>query len=125
MDKQLRNAIVSGRLIFWVPAMALIAVVVIAWFLSSLNRGRQFDSALWQNHQHFRSGMVGDLLDRHQLVGMSRTEINELLGKPNGTDSNQDDSYVYRTGTDGGIDDLWLEIDFADGIVTAIRHVPD
>lgn len=45
-----------------------------------------FDAAQWRQHDWDHEGlspryrMVGDLLRRHQLVGMTRAEIEDLLG---------------------------------------------
>lgn len=45
-----------------------------------------FDAALWRDHDWNHEGlspryqMVGDLLRKHRLVGMTRAEVEELLG---------------------------------------------
>ncbi|MEZ6035726.1 MAG: hypothetical protein R3C17_21725 [Planctomycetaceae bacterium] len=56
---------------------------------------------------------------------MSRGDIDEILGKPRGGDSFSEGKYIYWAGTDGVIDDMWLEIDFETDIVIATRYVPD
>jgi hypothetical protein len=69
--------------------------------------------------------MVDDLLKNQQLLGLSREEVQQLLGVPSGRDSIRDGKYVYWAGTDSVIDDMWLEIDFEFGSVVATRYVPD
>jgi hypothetical protein len=80
---------------------------------------------LWQQQEHLRPRMVRNLLGEHQLVGMSRGDIDDMLGKPSDRDSIRHGTYIYWAGTDGVIDDMWLNITFENDIVTATRYVPD
>ena len=66
--------------------------------------------------------MVDDLLSKRILDHLSRAEVETLLGPPA---SVRDGVYVYWAGTDGVIDDLWLEIEFQDGRVSQARCIPD
>ena len=125
MDPQLRQAIVSGRRSFWISVVAFALLLVISFGLLWVIRDIQFDSALWQHQEQLRPRMVRNLLGEHQLVGMSRGEINEMLGKPRGRDSIRDGAYIYWAGEDGVIDDMWLKIECENNIVTATRYVPD
>jgi len=69
--------------------------------------------------------MVRDFLDNHDLAGASRDEINTMLGLPSGRDSIRNGKYIYWAGTDGIIDDIWLEIGFENETVVSVRYVPD
>ena len=98
-------------------------VVATSFYVGS--RPLSFDSTAWQNNKHLRPRMVCDLLDRNELVGMSRQDVDDTLGRPEGRDSVHNGNYSYWGGTDGIVDDMWLEIDFKDDVVTATRYVPD
>ena len=62
--------------------------------------------------------MVDDLLEKHEIVGMYRNEIIELLGEPSDTEYfKESDNIVYWLGTERGlvrIDSEWLVIWFDD-----------
>ena len=68
--------------------------------------------------------MVSDLRAHHDLTDLPQAAIDDLLGVPSGRDSIRGDRYIYWAGL-AGIDDMWLEIDFRDGRVSSVRHVPD
>lgn len=53
--------------------------------------------------------MVKDLMKRYQLVGMTKQEIHQLLGKP---DSAFQATYHYILRPDGWGDAMVLELDF-------------
>jgi hypothetical protein len=89
-----------------------------------VNRERPFDRAEWLNNPEARSRMVGDLMTNYELVGSPRERIHMLLGQPKNTSPDRT-TYYYWTGTDGGIDDMWLEVTFQNEIVTAFKHRPD
>ena len=125
MDRELRQAIVSGRRSFWIPAGVWAISLVLGLCAVWLSRDLPFDAAAWQSKEHLRPRMVQDLLDNHQLVGLHREEIHAMLGRPQGRDSIHNGTYIYWAGTDGVIDDLWLEIDFDNDTASAARYVPD
>lgn len=63
-----------------------------------------FDSKVWkgaelssekQRQNSVRSNMVNDLLHRHNLVGMRRSQIEELLGKPDEIECSDYDCNYY------------------------------
>jgi hypothetical protein len=125
MDPQLRDTIVTRRKFFWIALGAFILMLSIGVVVPWLNREIQFDSALWQQQKRLRPRMIHSLLGEYQLLGISRGDVDEMLGKPSGRDSIREGNYIYWAGTDGGIDDMWLEIDFENDIVTATRYLPD
>lgn len=97
------------------------------WWIS----GQRFDSALWKSvteSDATRLAMVDDLLERYELVGMTREEIDRLLGVPPETGYFANFEYVYWLGPERGfisIDSEWLCIDFEDGVVSDVRLMRD
>jgi hypothetical protein len=83
---------------------------------------RPFDSAAWKSSlasnnlkDPVRLRMVDDLLRRHRLAGMSRSEIIALLGSPPPTEYFRNYDFVYWLGPERGfisIDSEWLAIRF-------------
>jgi outer membrane protein assembly factor BamE (lipoprotein component of BamABCDE complex) len=73
--------------------------------------------------------MVDDLLNRYNLVGMSRAQIVDLLGSSNPKESKQSSSeYIYYLGRERGfisIDDEWLDIKFQGDLVVAATDRTD
>jgi hypothetical protein len=68
---------------------------------------QSFDSTIWKEsdeglEQRRRVKMVDDLLVKHQLIGMTTTDIIKLLGIPTATDATTDDfpgfNYAYYLG---------------------------
>jgi hypothetical protein len=58
---------------------------------------KRFDSADWKRgDQSTRGAMVQDILDHKYFLGKSRSQINELLGRP---DYQDDDWYGYKVVT--------------------------
>lgn len=82
----------------------------------------RFDSADWKDPVLFRTFVVDDLLARYRLVGMTRREINELLGVPRDGEffERDTDDYVYEIGPDGGADSYWLRLEFENNRVVAM-----
>jgi hypothetical protein len=82
-----------------------------------------FNSDQWkanlETHDNLKQNMVSDLLSRYTLQGMSRDEIENLLGKPPKTDYFKDYDYVYWLGPEKGmgVDSEWLGIQFNNGVV--------
>ena len=109
-------------------------------------KDRPFDSAVWKasleawkadfekNGQvppigadPIRRHMVDDLLKRHPLVGMSRADVESLLGIPPRPGYFEEYDLVYWLGMEVlGLDYQWLVIRFgADGRVTEARVLND
>ena len=119
-----------SRLGVWlfVLAVAVIAVGAIAY--RRLTRPR-FDSNTWKSVPAGDPGklaMVDDLLARHKLVGMTRTEIDTMLGTPPKASYFRDYDYVYWLGPERGfmsIDSEWLCIAFDGDVVVDARLTRD
>ncbi len=77
----------------------------------------------WRNPVRLR--MVDDLVRRHRLVGMSKDEIGELLGRPDGAyEEGAGAQHRYWLGPQRSfisIDDEWLHLTFeGDRVVRAV-----
>jgi len=82
---------------------------------------RVFDSELWkaslaeESQDPIKLQMVDDLLRKHPLVGLSRSQVLDLLGEPLRTDKFSDWDLVYWLGPERAlfsIDSEWLVIRF-------------
>jgi outer membrane protein assembly factor BamE (lipoprotein component of BamABCDE complex) len=92
-----------------------------------------FDSARWKienlaDAKGVRVRMVDDLLHKHRLKGMTREQIDELLGVPPHTNYFHEYDYVYWLGPERGfisIDSEWLVVKFENGVVKDARVLRD
>lgn len=104
--------------------LAIAFFASVAVFAAYVYRSRDipFTSNGWKSNLSERPRMVSDLIAKGKLDGVSRADVDTILGVP---DSIRGDKYIYWAGTDGVIDDMWLEVTFADDRVVDVRHVPD
>jgi hypothetical protein len=128
----------------WMPLMAfagaqvlgvgLLAGVLVGTPIVRDYAGRTvFDSASWkaENRQGaagVRVRMVDDLLRTRKLVGMSRAQLEDLLGVPPATEYFREYDYVYWLGPERGlfsIDSEWLVVKCGQGFVVSARVVTD
>jgi hypothetical protein len=80
----------------------------------------------WENPVRLR--MVDNLLKTYKLVGMSKNQIDELLGVPQPPGYFSDHDYVYWLGPERGlisIDSEWLGIKFQDNVAIEARILRD
>ena len=91
-----------------------------------------FDSKKWQaksvDQNTIKQKMVNDLLSKYQLIGMTKPDINKLLGIPQQTGYFKDYDYVYWLGPERsafGIDSEWLGIKFEKDVVTKAEILRD
>jgi hypothetical protein len=140
----------TGLLVFavcrrrWVPfgAFAAARVFCVAAFLGVIFGSavvedyasrRSFDSGEWKAENRrgadgIRVQMVDDLLRRHDLVGMRRAQLEELLGVPPPTDYFSEYDYVYWLGPERGafsIDSEWLVVKCRQDLVVSAEVVTD
>jgi hypothetical protein len=80
-----------------------------------------FDSLVWkesltkESTESVRLRMINDLLRKHVLLGMHRSEVISLLGMPPSTEYFRDYDLVYWLGPERGffgIDSEWLAVKF-------------
>ncbi|MSU55855.1 MAG: hypothetical protein EXS51_00890 [Candidatus Taylorbacteria bacterium] len=116
--------------------LALVYVSIIGYLflvpvISDYAHRTQFDSASWKDEQlvdnwenSIRLRMVDDLLRKHELVGMSKNQVDELLGVPKPTGYFSDYDYVYWLGPKRrfvSTDDEWLGIKFKNNIIVEAK----
>jgi hypothetical protein len=135
------------RFIDYLYLFAAVAVVIVVltpvclfvfctfWFsYEDYSQRVSFDSATWKDEASqsqdnpVRLRMVNDLLRRHRLVGITRAEVDELLGVPPQTGYFRKYDYVYWLGPERGfmsIDSEWLVLKFDHDKVIEARLVRD
>ncbi len=94
---------------------------------------RPFEPEAWKRENSeaaagVRVTMVDDLLKSHRLVGMSRPQIEALLGVPPPTPYFSDYDLVYWLGPERGafsIDSEWLVVRFSKGVAVEAEVVTD
>ncbi|UOE37004.1 hypothetical protein [Chryseobacterium oryzae] len=107
----------------------IFAFLMIIGFLNSCGKisHKKFDSEIWKNSNlnteenwDLRWQMMNDLRNKNNLIGMTKIEIENLLGKP---DENSKTVYFYYLGyTEKGINTGRLSITFnTNNIVTKIN----
>lgn len=113
-----------SNVIIFAVFTCLLLVVVFAF--CALKSQRTFSKSKWDTGRENRYKIVGDMLGKYQLIGMSESDIIQMLGEE---DSNQtsfkigkkyfppDTTLVYYLGVDY-IDTEWLIFSINDGIVT-------
>jgi len=109
------------RFLRWCAVLALVIAAgsaLVAWTYGYLPV-RLFDSALWKSGEDegVRLSMIDALLLAHDLRGLSRAEVEALLGGPTETDKFNDWNLVYWLGWNRGlirIDSEWLVVRFGE-----------
>jgi hypothetical protein len=90
--------------------------------------GREFDPAVWKDETQIQEGvrvaMADRLLARGTLLGKTRQEVVELLGKPTPTGDFREWDMVYWLGY-MSIDEWSLVLRLSDGRVCECRTIPD
>jgi hypothetical protein len=128
----------------WVPLMAfagahllgvglLLGVLFGTPAVSDYASRTAFDSTSWKaENRHGAEGirvrMVDDLLRTHKLVGMSRAQLENLLGVPPATEYFREYDYVYWLGPERGlfpIDSEWLVVKCDHNVVVSAQVVTD
>lgn len=120
----------KSRIGAWLLCLTIVATTLGVIVYRSVSRPR-FDSEVWKSVSDNDPGklaMVDDLLAQNILVGMTRPEIDALLGTPPQTSYFRDFDYVYWLGPERGfisIDSEWLCIDFDKDVVVDARLMRD
>ena len=104
------------RTVVGVLVLLVLAIVIVdayLWFTRT-----RFDSSIWRaatNNDPVRIEMVDDLMSQYDLVGMTRADVDKLLGIPPSTSYFSEFDYVYWLGPERGyisIDSEWLCLKF-------------
>ncbi len=119
----------KGIVVFAVALIALyfgyISLIVFDGDIENYRNRIEFDSYKWKNWNETESTMSlrwdmrHSLLDKHDLVGMSVSEVIELLGKPSRESSTELSYYLGMARS--GIDTGSLNLTIKDGIITGHR----
>jgi len=98
--------------------VGLLATVGWLWSTGALSQ-RPFDAPAWRadvsgpNAGTVRENMAADLIEQHALMGMTRTEVIELLGPPDAGAEGTEVEWTMRSAS------LYVRLD-ADGCVTSV-----
>ena len=93
--------------------------VVIAGFVFFGARGyiSSFSQEKWNNHEELRHYMLGDLEQKHSVIGKTEKEIIELIGQPTYIIKDKTVTYEYFIRF-SMIDEIGYQIEFENGIAT-------
>jgi hypothetical protein len=93
-----------------VAAILIAFGIFIVWAIQPFPRS--FDSQLWISSKdpNIRLAMVDDLRKSYKLIGMTRQQIYQLLGKPPGSETAS--CAVWDMGTKPGLDDCTFTVNF-------------
>lgn len=88
--------------------MKKVAIVFFGILLSCGPGEKKFDKSTWNQRADIfyanRESMVRDLMDNHLHIGMSYTELTELIGKPENYANMKPDVVAYEIMVDYGWD---------------------
>ncbi|WP_072378682.1 hypothetical protein [Novosphingobium sp. NDB2Meth1] len=90
--------------------------LILLLLVASCTKGAEFDRERWLKADlsgRERANIMPDLVRKHRLYGMTRTEVVALLGPPTPTDKWAGSDMVYVLGNDGSllpIDHAWLTL---------------
>ncbi|QOG04934.1 hypothetical protein IHE43_11730 [Flavobacterium sp. MDT1-60] len=109
--------------------ITLIAIVILFLFFGLRGKisGEKFDSEKWktadlalEDNWSLRWDMMNSLRNNNNLIGMSKTEIITLLGKPDGSLTTGSTFKYYLGYSHTGINTGSLVLTFDNGIVSEI-----
>jgi hypothetical protein len=116
--------------------LSLFALVAIVIFTTAVLKARrqhssiQFDPSAWKWNEWSteRKTMLVDLQRKHVIVGMTKDEVIQLLGKPQRVNRFSDADFSYFLGPESGwfgIDAEWLTLDLKNDKVVQVRLTTD
>ena len=119
-EKEMRKAKRINYIAFGILVVVVLDIIIVSAVYYWIHT---FSTSKWLNNPEKRTAIVDNLLEKHELVGMTEADVIALLGEPNNDYGyfNADDRYVYYMGPERGlisIDSEWLILDFTDGIVS-------
>jgi len=104
-----------------------IAVIICGFGLRGKISGEKFDSKKWktadltlEDNFSLRWDMMNSVRNNYELIGMSKSEIITLLGKPDGSLTTENAFKYYLGYTHTGINTGSLTLTFHNGIVSGI-----
>jgi len=104
-----------------------IAIIICGFGLRGKISGEKFDSEIWkttdlvsEDNFSLRWDMMNNLRNNNNLIGMSKSKIITLLGKPDEGFTTENDFRYYLGYTHTGINTGSLLITFDNGVVSGI-----
>ncbi len=109
---------------YWITAIVATPCFYIGflflWFLvSSSYEKKEFDKENWTENRESRYVYVDDLIEGEKLIGLTGSELKNMLGETDYEDDSTMSFYIgYSPKTFFNMDPDWLETDLTDGIVS-------
>ncbi|WP_353094012.1 hypothetical protein [Tissierella praeacuta] len=126
-----RTSDLTNKKYIYISLILTLLPMIVSFGLLGLNEfGSKFNHKRWIAEKEKRVWMVDDLLRNHEIIGMDKNDIVELLGEPSDTEYFKElDNIVYYLGPERGlirIDSEWLAIWFDEkNIVTEFKIMRD
>lgn len=124
-EEQMEQAVKRGKVFNYLALVLLILLVVGAGgLLVRQQMARVFTTDKWIEHPQERHLIVQDLLNDHPMVGLTRQEVEDLLGPGEARETfsgklhkeQEGDLWVYSLGV-ATMDEGWLILYFRDDMV--------
>ena len=98
----------------------VVAVCAVVIFLILPPFPKHFDPKTWRTCESpsERYAMHQDFLNHHKVIGMTKEQLIDLLGPPNGDEKGV---LTWNLGVAAGADDNYLEFQLRDGKVVSFR----
>jgi hypothetical protein len=122
-EPRVRKVILTWLATIIATPIFYVTVVLIFILVSEYYPNRDFEKKLWQNDKEHRYEYTHDLIQRKILIGKSKKQVLQLLGKD--TDTTQTVSLEYDIGFRPeltGIDPSYLIINFKNGRVDNVEE---
>lgn len=107
--------------------LIIIAIIICGFGLRGKISGEKFDSQKWktadlasEDNASLRWDMMSSLRNNHDLIGMSKSKIITLLGKPDEGFTTENTFRYYLGYSHSGINTGSLIVTFDNGIVSGI-----
>lgn len=107
--------------------LIIIVITICGFALRGKISGEKFDSEKWktadlasENNWSLRWDMVNSLRNNNNLIGMSKSEVINLLGKPTESFTTENTFRYYLGYSHTGINTGSLVLTFSNGIVSEI-----
>lgn len=106
---------------------AITVIILLSVHYIYLINSRSFDKIKWQENVNNRKFYVENLVLTHEIVGVNKTKIVEILGEP---DRDNNEKYIsYFIGKDSGLDDsmdlqFFLYLDETGKVISFAVSIP-
>ena len=125
---------ISKQIIYWLnytllAGISFILLLIILFWTSVLVsydwRENAFDAEKWKKEPNTRVLMIDDLIKRKILENKSKTEVLNLLGKPESNDSTYDNfiNDLYQSELLNHKTDIIYKLGARNGVLQPVRHL--